>query len=198
MANEFTNPGTHPAGYKVLAVDWNVLAANFKFFDETRYLELDIAESQAPTTIDCAPIELANTAGTPNVSYFQRSFDAGTIEGCQWSKPIPPEYKDTPQIIFLGYMATATGGTIVMDCSVSAEGIGDIGTAPAYDTKNSATIIVPGTAASVFAGTITLTNDDSLAAYDHATFHLQRFGTATPDNAGGDLYIKKAIFTYGI
>jgi hypothetical protein len=195
---DFTNPSTQTSGHLVTAAEWNELVNNHKFFDETRYLELDMAESHAPTVIAVAPLEKGSSAaGTPCVSWHQRTFAAGTVQGCQWAKPIPPEYKDSPKLVVLGYMATATSGTVVVQGYVSSESIGDIGTAPTFDTVNAATITVPGTAASIFAATITLTNADSLAASDHATFHFQRVGTVA-GTAGGNYIAKKAMFTYGI
>jgi hypothetical protein len=198
--SEFTNPSTQTTGHLVTAAEWNELVNNMKFFDETRYLELDIAESHPPLqNTNAAPIEVVTSSGTPSPAWYQARFDAGTLEARQWSKPIPPEYKDTPAIVFHGYMATATSGTIVMNAYVSAQSALDTtGTTRTFGTINSATITVPGTARQVFHGTITLTDANGLAARDHAIFHIQRMGTATPDTAGGDYVMTGAMFTYGI
>ena len=196
MAN-FTNPSTQTTGHLVTAEEWNEFVNNHKFFDETRYLELDIAESHPPDNMSVAPISLvASSAGTPTPKAYVASFDAGTIEGREWAKPIPPEYKDNPAIEFLAYMGTATSGTVVVNAYVSSSGVGANGTTFAFDTINSATITVPGTASIVFAGTISLTNADSMAAKDSAVFCLSR-GTAG-NTAGGDMMIKSAAFRYGI
>jgi hypothetical protein len=197
---DFNNPDTRITGYKVLATDWNILANNFKFFDETRYLELDIAESHPPLSdVTAAPIELVESSGAaPNPAWYQALFDASTVEARQWSKPIPPEYKDSPAIEFLGYMGTATSGTVVVSAYISSSGAGSNGTSITFDAANAATITVPGTAGICFAGTISMTNNDSMAAKDHAIFMLARSGTATADTAGGDLKIKSVAFRYGI
>jgi hypothetical protein len=196
----FTNPSTQTTGHLVTAAEWNELVNNNKFFDETRYLELDIAESHPPLSgRPPAPIEVVESVGTPTCAWYQARFDAGTLEARQWSKPIPPEYKDTPQIVFSGYMATAVAGTIIMNAYVSAQSALDTtGTSRVFGTVNAATVAVPGTACQVFSGTITLTDPNGLAARDHAIFHIERFGTATIDNAGGDFVMTGAMFTYGI
>lgn len=194
---DFINPDTRTTGYLVSATDWNALVNNFKFFDETRYLELDIAESHPPDNMEIAPISLvASSAGTPTPKAYVSTHDAGTIEGREWAKPIPPEYKDSPAIEFLAYMGTATSGTVVVNAYVSSTGAGDSGTNFPFDTINSATITVPGTAGINFAGTISLTNADSMAAKDSAVFLLSR--NTAGNTAGGDMIIKSAAFRYGI
>lgn len=199
MAN-FTNPDTRTTSYLVTADDWNAFVNNFKFFDETRYLELDIAESHPPlANTDAAAVEIvSSSAGTPTPAWYQARFDAGTIEARQWSKPIPPEYKDSPAIEFIAYMATATAGTVVMSAYVTSIGAGANGTARPFDAVNLATIAVPGTAGISFAGTISMTNADGMAAKDHAVIMLARVGTATADNAGGDMVVNSVAFRYGI
>lgn len=197
--SDFTNPSTQTTGYLVSADDWNAFVNNFKFFDETRYLELDIAESHPPTNMSVAPIELVDSsAGTPTPRWYQARFDAGTIEGREWSKPIPPEYKDSPAIEFIGYMATATSGTVVVGAYVTSVGANANGTARPFDAVNLATITVPGTAGIAFAGTISLTAADGMAAKDHAVLMLTRVGTATSDTAGGDMVVNSVAFRYGI
>ena len=197
---DFTNPTTRTTGYKVTATDWNELVNNNKFFDETRYLELDIAESHPPlSNTTAAGIELVeSSAGTPTPAWYQASYNGTAVLARQWSKPIPPEYKDSPAIEFIGYMGTATAGTIVVSAYVSSIGAGASGAARPFDAANAATITVPGTAGICFAGTISMTNNDSMAAKDHAIFMLARSGTATADTAGGDLKIKSVAFRYGI
>ena len=197
---DFSTIPNRVSGYKVLATDWNALSDNFTFFDQTRYLELDIAESHPPlANTNAAAVELVqSSAGTPTPAWYQALYDPGTIEGRQWSKPIPPEYKDSPAIEFLAYMGTATSGTVVVAGYVSSVGAGANGTARAFDAVNLATIAVPGTAGLHFAGTISLTNADGMAAKDHAVFMLARVGTAVADNAGGDLKVDSVAFRYGI
>lgn len=198
--SDFINPTTRTTSYLVTADDWNEFVNNFKFFDETRYLELDIAESHPPlANMDSAAVEIVSSSiGTPTPAWYQARYDAGTIEARQWSKPIPPEYKDSPAIEFVAYMATATSGTVVMGGYVTSIGAGANGTARPFDAANLATIAVPGTAGITFSGTISLANADSMAAKDHAVFMLSRVGTATVDNAGGDMVINNVAFRYGI
>ena len=196
----FVNPSTQTSGHLITAAEWNEFVNNFKFFDTTRYLELDIEESHPPLSdITAVPIELVESSGAaPNPAWYQALFDADTVEGRQWAKPIPPEYKDSPAIEFLGKMGTATSGTIVLGGYVSSISAGAAGDSRTFDTVNLATIAVAGTAGVTFAGTITLTNADSMAAKDHAVFMLIRSGTATVDNAGGDFKLVSAAFRYGI
>lgn len=199
MAN-FTNPDTRTTSYLVTADDWNAFVNNFKFFDETRYLELDIAESHPPlANTDAAAVEIvSSSSGTPTPAWYQARFDAGTIEARQWSKPIPPEYKESPAIEFIGYMATATSGTVVVGAYVTSIGASANGSNRPFDAANLATIAVPGTAGICFAGTISMTNADGMVAKDHAVFMLTRVGTATADNAGGDMVVNSVAFRYGI
>jgi hypothetical protein len=72
MAN-FTNPDTRTTSYLVTADDWNAFVNNFKFFDETRYLELDIAESHPPlANTDAAAVEIvSSSSGTPTPAWYQ-------------------------------------------------------------------------------------------------------------------------------
>jgi len=196
----FTNPNTQTSGHLITADEWNEFVNNFKFFDVTRYLELDIAESHpALSEMTVAPIELVEASvGGYDPAWYQALFDASAVEGRQWAKPIPPEYKDSPAIEFQGYMKTATSGTIVVNGYVSSIGVGAVVTSRSFDTLNAATITVPGTAASSFMGTITLTNADSMAAKDHAIFAFARQGTASSDTATGDFVLISAAFRYGI
>lgn len=195
--SDFTNPSNQSSGHLITEDEWNELVNNHKFFDETRYLELDIAESHPPDNMTAAPISLvASSAGTPTPKKYVANYDDTAIEGREWAKPIPPEYKDSPAIEFLAYMGTATSGTVVVSAYVSSSGVGANGTSFPFDTINSATITVPGTASIKFAGTISLTNADSMAAKDSAVFCLSR-GTAG-NTAGGDMIIDSAAFRYGI
>lgn len=194
----FTNPSTQTSGHLVTAEEWNEFVNNFKFFDETRCIPIPMADTHSPPNTQAAGIEYVSGAGTPAVAWHQRLFDGTTVEGWQFGHPVPDEYKDSPAFVFLGHMATATGGTIVLNAYVSYEGAGVNGTAPTFDTVNAGTFVVPGTAATTFFGTISLTNNDSMAAGGFMTLHVQRNPADAQDGAGGDFVMKKGKIDYGI
>lgn len=197
----WTNPGTQSTGYLVTAEDWNALVNDFLHLNSTRCLTLDIGEAHPPLSVNpmAAVEQVESNAGTPKCSWLQARFDAGTTEALQWSKGIPDDYGGSASIKFQGYMATATGGTVVMLGAISAQSAADVtGTTRTFGTVTAATVIVPGTACQLFAGTITLADTNGLVTGDHAVFYLERQGTATADNAGGDLVINKVTFDYGL
>lgn len=106
----------------------------------------------------------------------------------------PQGLTGTLTLVVYGFMASATSGTVGLRAEVEAVTPGDSlnrNTTRSYDTINYQTsATVPGTAGYPFSTTITLTNNDSLAAGDEFTIRFGRDadGTGTTDSATGDFY----------
>lgn len=93
-----------------------------------------------------------------------------------------------PSLVIQYAMASATSGNVVWACEVMAITPGDsapVGT-DSYDTANSVTDAVPGTAGYLKEATITLTNFDSAAPGDWVTLKIYRNASSGSDTATGD------------
>lgn len=105
---------------------------------------------------------------------------------------IAPQGLDTTTFdaVIFGYMDTATTGDIDLDGSIEAisdPDTIDMGGAESFDTVNSSdNNSVPGTAGHPMVITITLTNDDGIAAGDLVRFKLAR---DIADTAAGDFHM---------
>ena len=102
---------------------------------------------------------------------------------------IAPQGLDTStfEAVIFAYMDTATTGDIDLDASIEAisdPDTIDMGGAESFDTVNSSdNNSVPGTAGHPMVITITLTNDDGIAAGDLVRIKIER---DTADTAVGD------------
>lgn len=88
-------------------------------------------------------------------------------------------------------MASATSGNASWGVSIEAitpgDGAPDLDSADSFDTENTATAVtVPGTAGLMESQTITLTNDDSIAAADLVRV---RVTYKTASTAAGNAYL---------
>lgn len=123
-------------------------------------------------------------------------FDASTDESVTWSAIIDDDYgAGTLYADIFFSMASATTDTVVWGAQVWAYTPGDgadINT-ESYATVNLDTLVVPGTAGYMKKSTITLTNDDGLAAGDHIRFKLYRDADNTSDGATNDAEVYKVI-----
>lgn len=120
------------------------------------------------------------------------AFDASTDETSYWTI-VAPQDITTPLTLVVSYMmASATSGNVVLDARVEAVSDGDtsdLDNATFFDSANlSATTAVPGTAGYLDQISITLTNNDSIAAGDYVRISLMR-DVAPNDTATGDLYV---------
>ncbi len=97
-------------------------------------------------------------------------FDASGTEYALWQLRLPDNYASSPTLAFQFSMASATGGTIDLECEIMAvtpADAADIDSA-SFDSINeiSGGVTCPSTAGHMTGGTITLTNFDSGAAGD--------------------------------
>lgn len=119
------------------------------------------------------------------------AYDASTNESAQWTF-VAPEGITTPLTAQIYYiMASATSGDIDLDGLIEAVTDGDstdLDAGDSFDSANSTdNTTVPATAGYLDVVTITLTNNDSIAASDYVRFRLTR--DAANDTASGDLYV---------
>lgn len=125
------------------------------------------------------------------------AFDASTDETCYftWIAPQGLVTASPLTAVIFYCMASATTGTVGFQIAVEAITPGDAvdtDSATSFDTvNNSASTTVPGTAGFVDAISITLTNQDGIAAGDSVRFSLNRDadGSAITDSAAGDCYV---------
>jgi len=124
-------------------------------------------------------------------------YDATTQETAYWSLMAPQGIDPSPLTISIAYMmASATTGGIALGVSVEAITDGDatdLDAATSFDSINTGTVAsVPGTAGYIDVLTITLTNNDSLAAADYLRISVARVVADSADTATGDLYLLTA------
>jgi len=124
------------------------------------------------------------------------AFDAATNETCYWTMAVPQGITGTMTFIISIMMASAITGDTDWNVAVEAVTSGDaidLSVSTSFDTVNSTdNTTVPGTAGYPQQITITLTNNDSLAAADYVRFSLTR--DAVSDTAAGDAYFLTGEF----
>lgn len=117
-------------------------------------------------------------------------FDATTAETCYWTFKAPSNISGALSAIVTYRAASATSGTF--KCGVALEAITDgdatdTDSASSFATVNtSAATTVPGTAGYIDQITVTLTNDDSIAAGDQCRMSFAR---DISDSASGDIQV---------
>lgn len=122
------------------------------------------------------------------------AFDAATDETCHWTFKAPADITTPIKAVVQYCMASATSGKVDFEGKVEAVSDGDaldLDAATGWDTANTITApTVPGTAGYIDEFTITLTNNDSIAAGDYVRFGLMRDADdETNDTASGDCYV---------
>lgn len=157
-------------------------------------IDLSISRAIPPlSTITPAAIEQIESSGASKPNNIQARFDASADEGLMWQFTLPATYSGTMTIKVLYYMASATAGNVCFAAQVSAKGDGDSGmTARVFDTANTETQAVPGTAGTLKVLEIELTNDDSMAAGDSVILLLYR-DVDPNDTAAGDCVVVDVI-----
>lgn len=118
------------------------------------------------------------------------AFDAATDEAVYFTF-IAPQGLTAPLTAVITYaMASATTGNTVWDATLEAISDGDAldtDASEGLDTANaSAATAVPGTAGHIDQISITLTNNDSIAAGDYCRLRIRRTGSSGSDTATGD------------
>ena len=117
-------------------------------------------------------------------------YDASTSETAAWTLVVPQGWTGTGTLVINYCMASATTGGVAFDVALEAVTPGDstdLDAATSYATVNAANDgTVPGTAGYPDVVTVTLTNDDSLAAGDLLRISIARDIADGADTATGD------------
>lgn len=121
------------------------------------------------------------------------AFDDTTAETCYWTF-LAPQGLTTPVTVVVTYcMASATSGTVEFEAAFEAVSDGDatdLDATTSFDTVNTGTETVPGTAGYMSQISVTMTNNDSIAAADYVRLSLSRDADdGTNDTATGDCYV---------
>lgn len=121
------------------------------------------------------------------------AFDDTTVETCQWTVVAPQGLTGTMTAVVTYIMASATSGTVEFEVSVEAVTDGDatdLDAGDSFDSVNTGTETVPATAGYMSQISVTLTNQDSVAAGDYVRIKLSRDSDdGTNDTATGDCYV---------
>ena len=139
------------------------------------------------------------TSNFPNLTLVNArpvlAYDASTQETAYWTLGRAPVGITTPLKAVITYMmASATSLLIEFEVAVEAVSDGDatdLDAGTSFDTVNaSGSATVPGTAGYIDQVTVTLTNNDSIAAGDYVRLSVSRDSDdVTNDTATGDLYL---------
>jgi hypothetical protein len=143
------------------------------------------------TTTNLAPslTRMKSSATAPAPYLFLLSFDATVEEWCSWQFRMPPDFASAPVAKVQWKAASATSGGVVWGVQLAAVTPADasnLTSAKAFATVNTASTTVPGTAGYLAETSITLTNNDSLAAGDLVILRLSRVVADGSDTATGD------------
>jgi hypothetical protein len=144
-------------------------------------VELQAQQAKLPTT------KFALIDGGDN--NWRLLFDADANEFATWEFIVDDDYGGGTLYADIYFtMVSATTNEVVWDVNIMAVTPGDaqdVGT-DSYDTINTVTETVPGTAGYLDKSTVTLTNKDSLAAGDYVRIRLKRGAGKAADDATGD------------
>lgn len=117
------------------------------------------------------------------------AFDASTDETCYFTFPAPQGLTGTITVVVYYTMASATTGAVYFQAAFEAVTAADalnLASATSFDTANSGNGTVPGTAGYMQTISITMTNNDSIAAGDYVRLSLNRDADNASDTATGD------------
>jgi hypothetical protein len=181
-------------GFRVTETEWNELIDNFNALNVFFREQLPIAGGMAPLSgINAASLSLVESsgAGTAKPVIYQLAFDDTTDEGRMWVFRMPRGFGVTAKVKGSYKMASAnTDKDVVLVAQLAAVSDGDTShSAKVFDSANSSTERVPDAADTSDEFSITLTNDDSLAADDWVCVVLYRDADNGSDNASGDFQL---------
>jgi len=121
------------------------------------------------------------------------AFDASVEESIEWTFRAAQGLTGPLTLECDFIMASAVANSIVLGATVEAVTPGDAVDLDSADsfasTNNSSAVTVPGTAGYLARATITLTNDDGIAAGDLVRVKISRKVSDGGDTATGDLYL---------
>lgn len=141
----------------------------------------------------------ASITTTQNI--WRLAFDPNAKEYAAWQFRMPATYSSSP-VVKIQYIATAnaTGaGLVDFEVAIMAISDGDSQTlnVNSYDTVNAGSATVPTTDGYLDEVSITVTNNDSVAAGDYVRLQIARDATdATNDTVGGDIEVVNVSFQY--
>lgn len=165
---------------------------NFAHFAQLgQELPLDRAIPQL-SDVTVAPYDAVESSGAaPNPVWGRLNLDATGDEGRQWNFILDRKYESAPVLKVHYYMASAnTTDDIILVCRIAAISDGDADvTAKVFAAVNTATVTVPDAAGTEDVASITLTNNDSMAAGDRIMLLLYRDADAGGDTAAGDCIV---------
>jgi len=191
----YSIPSHVPATGLVAPSSWGlVLNANFSAINAGFYVPLfPLSCGIAPASgLQAAAYSVVQSsgAGTVKPEWPILAFDKDTDEGRIWNGRVLRLYASTLTVSGQFYMPSVTAGTIVLSAQIACLSDTDTGVnAKVFAASNStAAITVPGTANTIKAFSITMTNADSAAAID--SFSLALFRDVSEDTAAEDMYLK--------
>lgn len=186
---------TRTTGYLVTSEDWNELVNAINAINAEP--SIDITDCfYPPTSVPSAAVETVKSGiGTPAPAWNNVLFDAGTTEYMLY-KFIAPENWNAGGTLKFGFYGTATSGSVVFKAGMVGLGAAQ-GTNCNFGTAVLGTFAVSGTAGVRTLATISFMDTNGLAAGAKTMLYLERVGTATADNAGGDCKVDKVMFCYG-
>lgn len=137
------------------------------------------------------PSSNAPALGIDGQSRPYLAFDTTTAETCYWTFVAPQGLSGALTAVVTYRAASATSGTaafsVALECITDGDST-DTDAASSFATANSpSAVTVPGTAGYIDQYSVTLTNDDSIAAGDYCRLSLAR--NVASDNASGDLQV---------
>ena len=126
-------------------------------------------------------------------------YDADTVEEAVWQFRMPANYASAPVAKVQYAMASAVAGTVEFEVYMMAVSDGDAQDldADSYDSANSGSATVPGTAGYLDEISVALANADSVAAGDYCRLKVGRDADdAVNDTATGDAEVRNLALEY--
>lgn len=154
------------------------------------------------TVILNIPPGAVDTTNPPGMRFedhrWELLFDDATDELCYWTFRLPENYSSAPAIKIQHKAASAATGNAGFDCAIMAVTPGDSADVdtPSFNTDNvGAANATPATAGHLDETSITLSNNDSMAANDMVTVRLNR-NTAVASDLVGDIEVVAVSLEY--
>lgn len=176
----------------------------------TGTIPLHIGSANPPdgTASNKAPkiLKRKSSSAAPAPYRLEAAFDPNTGAAvaddqylCWGGIEVPADYASGLVFKFAWKMASATANNVVDDARIGAVTSGDAVDVDAkgFAAQNlSATLAVPGTAGYLTVSSITLTNNDGVAAGDIIDVYFGRVGSSANDTAAGDQEVTECWLEY--
>lgn len=145
-------------------------------------------------------VKVQSSASAPSPAFIHALFDDASNEHIMFAFRMPVNFSSAPVAKLQYKMASATSGNVKLECAIAAVTDADAQDvdANAFATTNSSSATaVPATAGFIDEISITLSNDDGLAAGDFIIVLINRDPEdTTNDTASGDLELIAASLEY--